>query len=322
MEMEARHIAMHLIRIALFALPRSTGIEVDQDGRSTASNENATQSECTGLEGMNFTASNSSSVDNQSSRRWGHVTDQVADAGLRGPELTVDSLKMIRKNTQNSETNSRNSVECQRSQEGSDVDPRSSTDRRQPTLDAHEAGPWSEENQFHGSQKPIEETTNSIFNHAESPNQIHPELATQNMANIPDQSLRNSITPKVFDNPRHQPLPSYQPSPDTLMPNHRPVKGILRPPREKFPWDQLPVREGVAALSKRKGIPPDARWTKIDRKLVNPEALETGNERYEERQDYVIVLRVLTKDEIEAYAIKTAEIRAKRGILIDSSSVA
>ena len=92
-----------------------------------------------------------------------------------------------------------------------------------------------------------------------------------------------------------------------------PIKGILRPPRERFPEDPAPVREGVAPLNK-KGIPPNARWTKIDRRLVNPEALEAGNERYEERPDYVIVLRVLTKEDIEAYALKTQEIRAKRGI--------
>ncbi|KAL8694698.1 MAG: hypothetical protein Q9218_000709 [Villophora microphyllina] len=91
-------------------------------------------------------------------------------------------------------------------------------------------------------------------------------------------------------------------------------KSILRQPREKFPEDPAPVREGVAPLKDagKKGIPPNARWTKIDRKLVNPEALEAGNERYEERVDYVIVLRVLTKEEIEAYAAKTQELRTKR----------
>ena len=80
---------------------------------------------------------------------------------------------------------------------------------------------------------------------------------------------------------------------------------------------RLPVREGVAPLKDagKKGIPPNARWTKIDRKLVNPEALDMGNERYEERIDYVIVLRVLTKEEIEQYAKKTQEIRGKRELL-------
>ena len=92
-------------------------------------------------------------------------------------------------------------------------------------------------------------------------------------------------------------------------------KGILRPPREKFPEDPAPIREGVAPLKDagKKGIPPNARWTKIDRKLVNPEALEMGNERFEERVDSVIVLRVLSKEEIEQYAKRTQEIREMRG---------
>ena len=88
-------------------------------------------------------------------------------------------------------------------------------------------------------------------------------------------------------------------------------RGILKAPRDKFPEEPNPIREGVAPLkdAHKKGIPPGARWTKIDRRLVNPEALEAGNERFEERSDYVIVLRVLSKEEIQAYAVKTQEIR-------------
>ncbi|CRG87723.1 hypothetical protein PISL3812_04743 [Talaromyces islandicus] len=93
-----------------------------------------------------------------------------------------------------------------------------------------------------------------------------------------------------------------------------PPKSILKAPREKFPEDENPIREGVAPLkdAHKKGIPPGARWTKIDRRLVNPEALNVGHERFEERSDYVIVLRVLTKEEIQAYAVKTQEIRDER----------
>ncbi|KAL4733454.1 hypothetical protein BDV11DRAFT_175686 [Aspergillus similis] len=93
-----------------------------------------------------------------------------------------------------------------------------------------------------------------------------------------------------------------------------PPKGILKPPRDKFPEEPNPVREGVAPLkdAHKKGIPPGARWTKIDRRLVNPAALEAGQERFEERPDHVIVLRVLTKEEIQAYAVKTQEIRDAR----------
>lgn len=89
-------------------------------------------------------------------------------------------------------------------------------------------------------------------------------------------------------------------------------KGILKPPREvPFPEDPNPTREGVAPLKQagKEGIPPGARWTKISRILVNPEALEKSHERYEEREDYVIVLRVLNRDEIEKLAEKTKEIR-------------
>lgn len=89
-------------------------------------------------------------------------------------------------------------------------------------------------------------------------------------------------------------------------------KSILKQPTEKFPEDPNAIREGVAPLKDaiKKGIPSGARWTKIDRKLVNPAALE-GHERFEERSDYVIVLRVLSKDEIQEYALRTAEIRCK-----------
>ena len=59
------------------------------------------------------------------------------------------------------------------------------------------------------------------------------------------------------------------------------------------------------------GIPPGARWTKIDRRLVNPEALEDAKERFEERLDCVIVLRVLTKEDIQKLADRTKAIRGK-----------
>jgi hypothetical protein len=91
----------------------------------------------------------------------------------------------------------------------------------------------------------------------------------------------------------------------------KPVKSILRPPRQKFPEDPAPIREGVAPLkdAKKDGIPPDARWTKISRKLVNPGALEAGKERFEAREDFVIVLRVMTREEVQGYAEVTQRIR-------------
>ncbi|KAF6797607.1 zinc finger protein [Colletotrichum sojae] len=91
----------------------------------------------------------------------------------------------------------------------------------------------------------------------------------------------------------------------------KPLKGILKTP-SRFPEEDNPVREGVAPHKddkKLKEVPPGARWTKISRKIVNPEALTVGKERFEVRDDFVIVLRVLSKEEIQAYAAATQVLR-------------
>lgn len=91
--------------------------------------------------------------------------------------------------------------------------------------------------------------------------------------------------------------------------------GILRKPTEKFPEDSSPIRAGVGSIKdplEGKEIPPGSRWTKIDRRLVNPQALVEANERFEERLDCVIVLRILTKEEIQKLADRTKEIRDDR----------
>lgn len=92
----------------------------------------------------------------------------------------------------------------------------------------------------------------------------------------------------------------------------KPIKGILKQPKPQFPEEPNPIREGVAPHKDDKtkaNVPPGARWTKISRKMVNPEALTIGKERFEVRDDFVIVLRVLSKDEIQAYADATAQLR-------------
>ncbi|KAL3473403.1 hypothetical protein BJX99DRAFT_233685 [Aspergillus californicus] len=92
------------------------------------------------------------------------------------------------------------------------------------------------------------------------------------------------------------------------------AEGIFGAPREKFPEPNKPAREDIAPRKdgSKKEIPPGAKWTKINRRLVNPAALESAKERFEERADFVIVFRVLTKDEIRTYARKTQEIRDRR----------
>jgi hypothetical protein len=94
----------------------------------------------------------------------------------------------------------------------------------------------------------------------------------------------------------------------------KPIKGILKQPKPQFPEEPNPVREGVAPHKddkKKAEVPTGARWTKINRALVNPEALTIGKERFEVRDDFVIVLRVLSKEEIQAYATATAQLRGE-----------
>lgn len=97
----------------------------------------------------------------------------------------------------------------------------------------------------------------------------------------------------------------------------KPVKGILKQPKPQFPEEPNPIREGVAPHKTDKtkaDVPPGARWTKINRSLVNPDALTIGKERFEVRDDFVIVLRVLSKEEIQAYATATAQLRGMRNL--------
>lgn len=97
--------------------------------------------------------------------------------------------------------------------------------------------------------------------------------------------------------------------------DERPLRGILKQPKSKFPEETNFIREGAAPHKedkKAKEVPPGARWTKISRKVVNPEALTVGKERFEIRDEFVIVLRVLSKEEIQAYAAATQVLRGKQ----------
>ncbi|KAF7718789.1 Uncharacterized protein PECH_005885 [Penicillium ucsense] len=128
-----------------------------------------------------------------------------------------------------------------------------------------------------------------------------------------DRRAGNSHSPLSSDSRENAQKALTVEPPASKEPEPAPVKGILKPPKKAFPEEPNPIREGVAPLkdANKNGIPPTARWTKIDRRLVNPAALEAGNERFEERPEFVIVLRVLTKEEIQAYAVKTQEIRGQ-----------
>jgi len=102
-----------------------------------------------------------------------------------------------------------------------------------------------------------------------------------------------------------------EPRSDAKLPPGKRGQSILKRPRESFPTNPLFPREGVAPKYIRNGIPRNARWTKIPQRLVCPEALETGRERYEAKDDCFIVLRVLTTEEIQNYRNLTRWIKCE-----------
>ena len=140
------------------------------------------------------------------------------------------------------------------------------------------------------------------YRKSDRPTRHSDESAADDRRDTKEKKAAVSSTAELIEDPQKKQLQTVEPK--------TPPKGILKTPTEKFPEDPNAVREGVAPLkdATKKGIPPNARWTKIDRRLVSPAVLE-GQERYEERPDYVIVLRVLSKEEIHDYALKTAEVR-------------
>ncbi|CAL8583707.1 hypothetical protein XPA_009327 [Xanthoria parietina] len=115
------------------------------------------------------------------------------------------------------------------------------------------------------------------------------------------------------------PLVLRKSSPPSLSQEVQPCKSAMRSPTEKFPENLDFIRPGVAS-SKDSGIPSNAIWTKIRCELVDPEVLDRGRERYEQNEDFVVVLRVLTREEIQDYAIQTQELRVQRQQLSGSHS--
>lgn len=119
-----------------------------------------------------------------------------------------------------------------------------------------------------------------------------------------------------------EPQTVFPDGPPPFPPETKPTQGQTELPRghilekqtEKSPGDPESIQDDLSSFESEpaKIVPPNARWTKIDRRLVNPQALEEAKERFEERLDCVIVLRVLTKVEIQTLANRTRDIREMR----------
>ncbi|CAO1596949.1 hypothetical protein XANCAGTX0491_000776 [Xanthoria calcicola] len=108
-------------------------------------------------------------------------------------------------------------------------------------------------------------------------------------------------------------------SPPSLSQEVQPGKSAMRSPTEKFPENLDFIRPGVAT-SKDSGVSSKALRTRIRRELVDPEVLDRGRERYEKNEDFVVILRGLTREEIQEYATQTQKLRVQRQQIPDSHS--
>ncbi|KAH8668135.1 hypothetical protein BGZ60DRAFT_44234 [Tricladium varicosporioides] len=81
---------------------------------------------------------------------------------------------------------------------------------------------------------------------------------------------------------------------------------------EFYNQPQVPHSIRLAPDSNGKEIPSDAKWTKITRRLVTPEVFHQDGRRYEARPDFVAVLGVLSREEINNYAARSYALRAAR----------
>lgn len=68
------------------------------------------------------------------------------------------------------------------------------------------------------------------------------------------------------------------------------------------------VQVGSESEASKDEIPPDAQWTKIERRLIDPRVLQESCENFEELPNHIIVHRVLTREEIDKYVSRSQEL--------------
>lgn len=171
-------------------------------------------------------------------------------------------------------------------------------------------GRWTtlSDDEFASQNAPLNEDDVADLAAATTDDSVYSQASEGGVGNSPGHSMSvKSSKPAIKTQPRRVRILETEPEQQPKL------RGILKKRTVPFYEEFNPFREGVAALHQagKDGVPPGARWTKISRVLVNPEALERAKERFEERDDFVIVLRVLNKQEIAKLAERTREIRGK-----------
>ncbi|KAJ8068643.1 hypothetical protein OCU04_002345 [Sclerotinia nivalis] len=130
--------------------------------------------------------------------------------------------------------------------------------------------------------------------------QSHPNEATRSMALRPNRSSDRASSLRTrrvrFDLSDRQPSPKINTPVTETSPRHDSTIPMAR----------------LAPDSYGNEIPPDAKWTKVKRSLISSEVLNQDGRRYEARPEFVAILGILTKDEIQNYASRSYTLREER----------
>jgi len=152
-------------------------------------------------------------------------------------------------------------------------------------------------------------------------------LAVQSAPPRPAAGQTYPYGPYPYAHPSYSAYGGLMTAPSRLtghLPHSRlPVAAQSAPPRQAaLPYRAItPDPAAGQALSnatldkeeiKSVGAPLATQWTRLDRRHVDVKVLDEAQERYEERDAHIIVLRMLSKDEIQALADRTQELRAER----------
>jgi len=81
-----------------------------------------------------------------------------------------------------------------------------------------------------------------------------------------------------------------------------------RPAAEKVGRNVPPDAEEAKTVA----MPSTTTWTRLDRSDVDSDVLDEAHEKYEQRDDYFLVLRELSDEEIQLLEDRTQELRAER----------
>ncbi|KAF7904729.1 hypothetical protein EAF00_002063 [Botryotinia globosa] len=144
-----------------------------------------------------------------------------------------------------------------------------------------------------------------------------PNEHIQSQAGLNKMTLRpkHSSDPVQKSSPRTSGVRFDLPDANQSSKTHTPTPSSGNNPHDStipMPIPTSILKSKIAPDSSGHEIPPDAKWTKVKRSLISPEVLMKDGRRFEARPEFVAILGILTKEEIQQYAERSHVLREER----------